>query len=441
MEISKPQSPSPPLPDPTGATITVPVRKKPGLKPWATPELWAFLETGIPDYRSAQAIKGKVMHPITGTRMAAGDCTHVKQWYQNHGNVKKVETVARISNIFAKPKTHALKAEEVYSCLYYREHIKPMVDEQKAGVSSHAEVLRIIKDTTKELFEVESPEIHAEMAAHMKEQVVLPSTAEHNDETITPEIVLGAADGQIRAFNAALSKATGFHAGEDKHGRTFGQAFPNFKETYLTLFTRFLQEDKDTPGKSLQDQSVGSSSKPVPEDGEVEIGELDKRIATESAMNTNGTEGHKAVDDVDVEQELACASEGQQSIEPPPSSINPLPSPHVAEDNGQIPHPCPSPELNRDTNDVHELLEIEGTSPADGDDASEQLPEYRDGEGDDRQPLEEIKEMPSGDASSQTPPRDIINPTVELPTDEPTVAKSRKCQRSQAKVTKSQVIL
>ncbi|KAK0430067.1 hypothetical protein EV421DRAFT_1744561 [Armillaria borealis] len=57
-------------------------------------------------------------------------------------------------------------------------------------------------------------------------------------------------------------------------------------------------------------------------------------------------------------------------------------------------------------------------------------------DGNDRQPSEE---MPSGDASSQIPPGDIINPTVEPPTDEPTGAKSRKRQCSQAKVTESLV--
>ncbi|KAK0430443.1 hypothetical protein EV421DRAFT_1912921 [Armillaria borealis] len=154
--------------------MTIPAWKKPGLKPWATPELWAFLETGIPDYRSAQAVKGKtsaidtflndfmpkfwVVHPIAGTRMAASDRMRIKQWFQNHGN-KKVETVVRISDIFAKPKTRALKAEEVYSRLYYQDRIKPVVDERKAGVSSRAEVLRIIKDMTKELFNAESPEV------------------------------------------------------------------------------------------------------------------------------------------------------------------------------------------------------------------------------------------------------------------------------------------
>ncbi|KAK0443874.1 hypothetical protein EV421DRAFT_515189 [Armillaria borealis] len=108
----------------------------------------------------------------------------------------------------------------------------------------------------------------------------------------------------------------GFHAGEDKHGRTFGQAFPNFKETYLTPFTRFLREvypadvrlaralkqDEDAPGKSSQD-GVGSSSKPVPDDRDVVNGEqVDEEIVMESASKTNSTEGHKAADDIDVKE-------------------------------------------------------------------------------------------------------------------------------------------
>ncbi len=71
--------------------------------------------------------------------------------------------------------------------LYYQDCIKPMVDEWKAGVTSRAEVLHIIKNMTKELFDAESPEVHAEVSAKMKEQVV-STTAEHDDETITPEM-------------------------------------------------------------------------------------------------------------------------------------------------------------------------------------------------------------------------------------------------------------
>lgn len=188
---------------------------------------------------------------------------------------------------------------------------------------------------------------------------------------------------------------------------------------------RALKQDENAPGKSPQD-GVGSSSKPVPDDRDVVNGEqVDEEIVMESASKTNGTEGHKVADNINVEGESRHASEGQQSIEPPPSPIDPPPSPCVPEDKDQIPPPSPSPKLNRDTNNAHEPVEIEGAGPADGDNAFGQLPEVRDGI--DRQPSEE---MPSGNASSQIPLSDIINLTVKPPTDEPMGAKSRKRQCS-----------
>ncbi len=95
-----------------------------------------------------------------------------------------------MADIFSKARTRALKAEEVYSQLYYKDRVKPLVDERKAGVSSRSEVLRIIKDTTKELFATASSEVRVEVSAWMKEQAeaqVVTSTAENGDDT-TPEM-------------------------------------------------------------------------------------------------------------------------------------------------------------------------------------------------------------------------------------------------------------
>lgn len=67
--------------------------------------------------------------------------------------------MVHMTGIFAKPRIHALKVEEVYSCKYYNEWVKPLVDVRKEGTSSRGDVLKIIKEMTKEVFEGESEEI------------------------------------------------------------------------------------------------------------------------------------------------------------------------------------------------------------------------------------------------------------------------------------------
>ncbi|PBK84917.1 hypothetical protein ARMGADRAFT_1036841 [Armillaria gallica] len=408
MDLSKPKSLSPPPPDPTSATSTVPTQKKPGPKPWVTPKLWAFLETGIPDYQGMQAVKGKVsaidnflndfmlkfwaVHPITGDRTAVGD----RMWYQNHRN-KKTETAVCVADIFPKARTHALKAEEVYSQLYYKDRVKPLVDEQKAGVSSRSEVLRIIKDTTKELFAIESLEVRTEVSAQMKEQAeaqVVMLTVENSDDT-TPEmyaVVLGDAAGQIKAFNVALSKATGWSmltivGGPDpwENGKITMYGLYTLTYMFMTVpevhLARALKRDVNTPGSSSQDH-VGSPRKPSPDAEEDGNRELDEEVVTGAGTNTKSTEGHEAVsgavDNIDIEGD---ALEAQQAINPAP------PSSHVPEDP-----------VNDDT------LSSE--------------------------------EQSSANVSSQNPVHGMINLIVEHPRE----AKSAKHQRSRAQVDESLVI-
>ncbi|KAK0445060.1 uncharacterized protein EV420DRAFT_1484483 [Desarmillaria tabescens] len=180
--------PSPPPPGPTASPPPVPVeQKKPGPKPWATPEQWTFLEGGVPEYRTAQSAKGKnaaiasfikdfmprfwLEFPLEGARSKDGDIKRMREWFQNHRSAKKVENAARIAGIFVKPRTRVLKVEEVYSCNYYVDRIKPLVDQRKVGISSRGEVLKLIKDTTKEVFEVESEVVRNQVLEWTKEQV------------------------------------------------------------------------------------------------------------------------------------------------------------------------------------------------------------------------------------------------------------------------------
>ncbi|PBK81384.1 hypothetical protein ARMGADRAFT_1091283 [Armillaria gallica] len=93
-------------------------RKKSGPKPWADPEQWEHLEGGIPGYCVVQAIKGKKAaidnfveeflplwwdkFPLKGDRTITLDCKRIKEWFQNHGSVKKAAAGICIHDIFPK---------------------------------------------------------------------------------------------------------------------------------------------------------------------------------------------------------------------------------------------------------------------------------------------------------------------------------------------------
>ncbi|KAK0227422.1 hypothetical protein EDD85DRAFT_958042 [Armillaria nabsnona] len=244
--------------------------KKSRPKPWADPDQWQYLKGGIPGYRVAQATKGKKAainnfleeflplwwdkFLLKGNRTAAMDHKHIKEWYQNHGSVKKATTSVHIHDIFPKQQSCVLKAEKMYSQKYYESRVKPMVDEKKKGA-------------TLEMFAAEADDIREEILMETKEQ---PTLVPGKDGVMTPEmyatyvIALKAAPKQIDVFIKALAEATGcsillifggpdpwdekgkismygywnrFHAGKEQQGWTFGQVFPNFRETYLSLFT------------------------------------------------------------------------------------------------------------------------------------------------------------------------------------------------------------
>ncbi|SJK99606.1 uncharacterized protein ARMOST_02914 [Armillaria ostoyae] len=378
-------SASPPPPGPTASpppgpsvpTPPAPVeRKKRGPKPWATAEQWSFLEGGVPEYRGAQSVKGKnaaiatfikdfmpkfwTRFPLEGDRTKDGDIKRVKEWFQNHGSAKKVETAAHLADMFAKPRTRALKAEEVYSCQYYAECIKPLVDQRKIGISTRGEVLKIIKETTKEVFEAESEEVQNQVLELTKEQVPL-SVTENGIGPITLEMfaaALAAAPDQIRTFMDALSKATGcavmillggpdpwengkisthgyisnlsiasvaeaessFHAGEDEHGRNFGQAFPNFKDTYLAPFTRFLRQVYHTGRGLSQSVKDGETGKQTPDEW--------KNMENGKQDNVVDKEKRDADDNADVPAGKEPA-DLPPSLSPSPPVLLPLPKPPV----------------------------------------------------------------------------------------------------------------
>lgn len=75
--------------------------------------------------------------------------------------------------------------EEVYSQKYYDERVKPIVDEKKKGVSSRGEVLKIVKETTKEVFVGEANDICKEILREVKAQAVL---VPGKDRVMMPEM-------------------------------------------------------------------------------------------------------------------------------------------------------------------------------------------------------------------------------------------------------------
>ncbi len=110
----------------------------------------------------------------------------MKEWFQNHGSAKKTEaSTVCISNIFPKPRTHALTVEEMYSQKFYVMRVKPIILERKKEGSTRGEMLKLIKDTTKEVFDAESEEVCQMVLQWVKEQVPLTTV---EDGILTPEM-------------------------------------------------------------------------------------------------------------------------------------------------------------------------------------------------------------------------------------------------------------
>ncbi len=109
----------------------------------------------------------------------------IKEWYQNHGSIKKAAAGVRMHDIFPKQRSHALKAEELYSQKYYESRVKPVVDEKKKGATSRGEVLNIMKTTTKEMFAAEAEDIREEILTEVKEQ---PALVPKKDGVMTPKM-------------------------------------------------------------------------------------------------------------------------------------------------------------------------------------------------------------------------------------------------------------
>ncbi len=110
----------------------------------------------------------------------------MKEWFQNHGSAKKIEaSTVHISNIFPKLKTCALMAEEMYLQKFYAMQIKPIILERKKEGSTWGKMLKLIKDTTKEVFDAESKEVRQMVLQWVKEQVPLTAV---EDGVLTPKM-------------------------------------------------------------------------------------------------------------------------------------------------------------------------------------------------------------------------------------------------------------
>ncbi|PBK67753.1 hypothetical protein ARMSODRAFT_1020270 [Armillaria solidipes] len=147
-----------------------------------------------------------------------------------------------------------------------------------------------------------------------------------------------------------------FHAGQDQHGRTFGQAFPNFRDTYLQPFTRFLKKAYPAEvraARALKDFSPAEKALAETERTDASV-DVDKDVGSDERATANGAdkdvipEGRAeplnlgvggSPDDVDG---ILRADAGRQEdiVEPPAAGLEP--EQHEQDHDDRQPAPNPS---------------------------------------------------------------------------------------------------
>ncbi len=73
----------------------------------------------------------------------------------------------------------------MYSQKFYAMQVKPIILERKKEGSTRGEMLKLIKDTMKEVFDAESEEVRQMVLQWVKEQVPLTAV---EDGVLTPEM-------------------------------------------------------------------------------------------------------------------------------------------------------------------------------------------------------------------------------------------------------------
>jgi hypothetical protein len=104
-------------------------------------------------------------------------------------NSRKKSNTSSLS-IFGVPSSKSrrrLQDTEIYSKLYYKDRILPVVRERLESIKDHkGPIIQIIREVTKDLWSNENPDIRAEVATKMEEQVLEQENGEE-DAQRTPQ--------------------------------------------------------------------------------------------------------------------------------------------------------------------------------------------------------------------------------------------------------------
>ncbi|SJL13080.1 uncharacterized protein ARMOST_16517 [Armillaria ostoyae] len=285
-------------------------KKKPGPKSWATEEQWDFLVANCPDFRVAQAARGKKtalddfwkkilrifleQFPIEEENDELLNFWHtrLKQWYNNHGNKDHLSPTA-VKAVLPKSDTRCLKPMELYSHLYYPTHLKSAVAAKiEEDVIPKPQVLNCIHTMTQEAWEGETEEIKEEVMKLWNAQSKRESKPK---EAMTPEDYAAAykdAEVHITKFIQALGEATGgcitvlfgacdpnaggkvqtcsYHLGKDSEGNNFRVSNPNYMDKILKPFTSFVKKAIHTSPEVREARALKKRIKEDEEDNEAD---------------------------------------------------------------------------------------------------------------------------------------------------------------------------
>ncbi|OBZ78387.1 hypothetical protein A0H81_02181 [Grifola frondosa] len=197
----------------------------------------------------------------------------LREWFANNKGDKVRASAAGTTLLHAMSatakasRTRHPQAVELYSKKYYRERIQPHVKEEMllAGRRlTKAEILDIVKRCTRVVYDQESDDVKAEIAAELESMKTEP--VEPESSTRTPKQYQQALNGMpvaIESFLRELSRQTGwtftvigggvwpeengairmlsFHVGATEIGTTFPESIKDFHSTYIEPYNSYVK--------------------------------------------------------------------------------------------------------------------------------------------------------------------------------------------------------
>ncbi|TFY57514.1 hypothetical protein EVJ58_g6971 [Rhodofomes roseus] len=258
--------------------------------------------------------------PLTEDEAAALDkaignrAKRLRNWFNNkNGQKARRAESARVDLNILKPRgRRALQATEVYSRKYYKDRVKPLVDDAlKSGDYDKTARLNLIKRLTRETYEDESPEIKAEVEAEVlaARQELVESSDEGGDgdneeRDATPASSVNAVYRQaavdnlpamLRQLFAELRRRTGWYfytvgAGLNDEGRVssmafheegsnavdFGMSTPDFRGNFVRPFIEHVKDllAMDDTGEPLPADDVAPNV-PAEDQPNVNLGAIE----------------------------------------------------------------------------------------------------------------------------------------------------------------------